>query len=106
MGSISLATALVAGRKRVPMPATGNTALRTARVDLRIEDAPLSGNTSFRFAVADVAEMLMTTLLIISFYIDNWYHAIKTLRMAHSNKSCSTYRTPFFSPYRIAERQL
>src|SRR5277367_3362086 len=28
-GSISLGTALVAGRKRVPMPATGRTALRT-----------------------------------------------------------------------------
>src|SRR5882762_8545262 len=28
-GSISLGTALVAGRKRVPMPATGKTALRT-----------------------------------------------------------------------------
>ena len=28
-GSISFGTALVAGRKRVPMPATGKTALRT-----------------------------------------------------------------------------
>src|SRR4051794_3132637 len=28
-GSISFGTALVAGKKRVPMPATGNTALRT-----------------------------------------------------------------------------
>src|SRR3546814_7826532 len=28
MGSISLGMALVAGRKRVPIPATGNTALR------------------------------------------------------------------------------
>jgi hypothetical protein len=30
MGSISLGLALVAGRNRVPIPATGNTALRTA----------------------------------------------------------------------------
>src|SRR6202012_3038325 len=30
-GSISFGTALVAGRKRVPMPATGRTALRTGR---------------------------------------------------------------------------
>jgi hypothetical protein len=29
MGSISFGLALVAGRKRVPSPATGNTALRT-----------------------------------------------------------------------------
>ena len=32
-GSISLGIALVAGRKRVPMPATGKTALRTGRIE-------------------------------------------------------------------------
>jgi hypothetical protein len=33
-GSISFGTALVAGRKRVPMPATGKTALRIRGVDM------------------------------------------------------------------------
>ena len=31
MGNISLGLALVAGKNRVPRPATGNTALRTCR---------------------------------------------------------------------------
>src|SRR5215469_2548170 len=34
MGSISLGEALVAGRKRVPRPATGNTALRMRVLDM------------------------------------------------------------------------
>src|SRR5690349_10753483 len=33
-GSISLGMALVAGKKRVPIPATGNTALRMRGVDM------------------------------------------------------------------------
>src|SRR5712672_3537071 len=34
-GSISLGTALVAGRNRVPIPATGKTALRIGGVDIQ-----------------------------------------------------------------------
>src|SRR6266545_5110429 len=41
-GSISLGEALVAGRKRVPRPAAGKTALRT-----------FCGIIKFRFAIAD-----------------------------------------------------
>jgi hypothetical protein len=33
MGSISFGIALVAGKKRVPIPATGNTALRIGFID-------------------------------------------------------------------------
>src|ERR1700739_4904490 len=42
-GSISLGLALVAGRKRVPRPATGNTAVRIARLETVIEDLSLRG---------------------------------------------------------------
>src|SRR5215472_7692096 len=40
-GSISLGLALVAGRKRVPRPATGNTAVRMAGLERVIEDYSL-----------------------------------------------------------------
>ena len=40
-GSISLGLALVAGRKRVPRPATGNTAVRITGLDVDfITDSP------------------------------------------------------------------
>src|SRR5437764_14662918 len=39
-GSISLGIALVAGRKRVPSPATGNTALRTGFCIELLDQAP------------------------------------------------------------------
>ena len=43
-GSISLGLALVAGRKRVPRPATGNTAVRIGDLELvLIEDSPKAG---------------------------------------------------------------
>ena len=41
-GSISLGCALVAGRKRVPKPATGNTALR-----MRVEEVDMGSSASF-----------------------------------------------------------
>src|SRR5579871_6538843 len=79
MGNISLAIALVAGRKRVPSPATGNTALRTALGDLR-NDVPLSVNTSFRFRVPGGAEMLMSGLRVM-FYVAFYVALIKFVRV-------------------------
>src|SRR5690348_11288804 len=64
IGSISFATALVAGKKRVPSPATGNTAFRTTFVGFRNTD-PLSESTSFRIEVADEVEAAVRLMRIL-----------------------------------------
>src|SRR5580704_11864870 len=46
-GSISLGMALVAGKNRVPIPATGNTALRTGRGAVMLFPGDVFGNGLF-----------------------------------------------------------
>src|ERR1700687_5723971 len=50
-GSISLGLALVTGRKRVPRPATGNTALVTLAIAIGILVACRKARTEFPFAL-------------------------------------------------------
>src|ERR1700676_1278293 len=50
-GSISLGLALVTGRKRVPSPATGNTALVTLAIAIEILAAGRKARTRFPFAL-------------------------------------------------------
>src|SRR5262249_47459370 len=53
-GSISLGCALVAGRKRVPSPAAGKTALRTFAADIPFYLAMCTGNRIMRCDTLEV----------------------------------------------------